>query len=272
MERLWSGHPIRRVTRRGVARSADASTGRVRTSVAVVPRPGCRSVDGRCSGRVASRLAARAGELVLTDPGRDAVGERAADCGQRVAAADRGAVGPAPRAGRRPARAALPASSRWAGGPARVRPDVAAGRAGGWAVRRVAPRDPAVPAGGAARHGAAVRDPAAAVRVLEAGRPVRRGGARHPRDAGPSVRCPPGRPDPEPSAARDWRAAPAVAADGTLSRRPFRGTLPWDIAPTVRDLRAVVIARADRHPLMNLAFPQLTADTAVLERLRGIPQ
>jgi hypothetical protein len=33
-----------------------------------------------------------------------------------------------------------------------------------------------------------------------------------------------------------------------------------------------MIARADRHPPMNLAFPQLTADATVLERLRGIPQ
>lgn len=270
VERQWSDRRIRWAARRDAVRSAGVSTDPVRASPVAVPQLGCRSADGTRSGRAASRR--RAGVQVRADPGRDAAEARSAGSGQQGAADDRVAVEAAPRAVRPPDRAALPASSRWAAVPARARWDVAGERAAGWAVRPTDPRGSAVRAEGVARQVVVGPVPGVAERAPGAGRPVPRGGARRLRDAGLSVRCPPGRPDPEPSAARGWRAVPAAVADGTPSGRPFRGTLPWDIAPTVRDLRAVVIARADRHPLMNLAFPQLTADTAVLERLRGIPQ
>lgn len=271
-EPRWSDRRARpAAVRRDAVRSADVSTDPGWAWRAAVPPPDCRSADGRRSGRAASR---RRGDRVSARaaPGRAAAGGRAADCGPRGVAAGRDDGAAAPRAGPPPDLVARRESSRWRAGPARAQRDVAGEPAADSAALRMDRRDRPAPAGGVVRRRAAAPDPAGVARVPGAGRPVRRGVARRPRDAGPSAHCPPGRPDPGPSAARGRRAAPAVVADETPAPRPFRGTLPRDTAPTVRDLRALMIARADRHPLMNLAFPQLTADATVIERLRGIPQ
>lgn len=262
MEPRWSDRRTRPVPRRDAVRSAGAWTGPDRAWRAAVPPPGCRSPDGRRWGPgAAPRPPGRAAEPARADPGRAAVVERAAGSGRREVAGDPAVVVRGRGAG-------LRGTSRWAGGPGRRRRLEPGVRVGGSGGRRADLRNRVVRGGAVLRHSVVARDPLDA----RGGPLAHRGAAHHPHVAGPSAHCPPGRPDPGPSAARGWRAAPAAVADGTPSRRPFRGILPRDTAPTVRDLRALMIARADRHPLMNLAFPQLAADATVLERLRGIPQ
>lgn len=260
-EPRWSDRRIRPGPRRVAARSAGASTGPVR---AAVPPPGCRSPDGTRSGRWASpRPAARQGVRARADPGRAPGAPRAADSGRP------GVVGEWTAAGR----AAGPrATSRWVGGPAQRRHPGRGVWAGGSVVRRVDRRGRDSQGGAVVRHSAAVPGLPDARGAPGAAPRAHRGVAPRPRDAGPTAHCPPGRPDPGPSAAPGWRAAPAAGAGATLARHPFRGTLPRDTVPTVRDLRALMIARADRHPPMNLAFPQLAADATVFQRLRGIQQ